>query len=270
MSTQVSLIALSLRLAVAFSAFLLPNSPHAAGTSLIESVLTGDFSSIQLNELRPTTTERSEKSRLAGPAVVGPVEAVDLVSNQIFVAGQKVDMTGADIDSYSVGDYVAIAGVVTPTGISQTKITPLPIAYIYGASLSYIEGYVAKSNTATATAKIGDATVDFSAVLSKSPNASTRAMNGAYVRVVGIQSLPGLITSADLDVVDLSLRNDFAIRSSTKSIIGGDRSAKAIIGGDRSAKAIIGSDRSAKTIIGGDRSAKALNGGDSSGNRQPQ
>lgn len=268
MPTRLQLASM-MRFVVACAIVFLPDLGRSA-TLISTAFLAKDFSSIQLDEIQSSTIVIGEHSRLTKLAAVGPIERIDLSANRIVVAGQSIDMTALNIDNYKPGDLVAIGGIVSTSGIAEATIELVPAPYIYGSTLSYVEGFVTTSDSSTATAKIGDLIINFSMALSKSLGSASDVAQNSYVRVVGIQVSNQQIIGADLQVLPLDYRQSKAQDASateatrtiyvasrgTKGIIGSDRSTKAIIGGDRSTKAIIGGDRSAKAIIGGDRSAK--------------
>ena len=264
MSTQMAPSIAIFQLVVACAAVGLPSLGHAQTASSEEAILKGAFSSIHLADIPSLTTAVDPYSRHAQRAAVGPIEKVDLVENRISVAGQNVDMTGLMIDRYKIGDFVSISGIVNEAGVLEAEIQLLPSTYVYGASLSYVEGFVKNADELIATVTVGAITIDYSAALSRSPELAIGIVERTYVRVVGIQSSTGLLIGADLQIVPTTTYDRDKTSSSTlrtSSIVGGDHSTKATLGGDRSVKAIIGGDRSAKAILGGDRTVKAITAG---------
>ena len=90
-----------------------------------------------------------------------------------------VDQSSLDVN---VGDYVMAASV---TGETLDLLLPAGSAYVPGESEVWILGTVAEANNAQAIVSIGNASVDYSVLLSDSPNMSLAI--GDVVEVSGIR-----------------------------------------------------------------------------------
>jgi hypothetical protein len=166
----------------------------------------------------------------AAPAIVGVVEGRDTASGTIRVSGQTVAVNGnaQALNRFADGAYIRVDGQVTEVGIIATKITNLSSAYVPGASLLFVSGFVATVDVSTAQVKVGDATVDLAPTLYKEQRIPG---TGEFIQLIATQPNPN----------GTMVANDFLSSATINAIIGGDRQ-NAIIGGDRQ-DAIIGGDR---------------------------
>jgi hypothetical protein len=114
----------------------------------------------------------------------GPVEEV--LDNGYVVLGQFVaTLNEAALLTLSVGDVVAVFGLVSEHGLVSDQIVKLQEASIDGSSLVFVAGIVDAVNTAVGEFAIGELTVKIG---SAGANPETfEIQSGQYVEVVGLR-----------------------------------------------------------------------------------
>jgi hypothetical protein len=220
--------------------------------------------------------------------VLGVVESTSQTTASVTVSGQTVrlatntKLTSESGGSLAKGALVAVYGAINADGtISASKVNVLAGQYVAGSTTLYVRGVVKSVNTALATAKVGNLSVDFSSSLA---SGSSSIVAGSVAEFSGLQtssstlyaSKSGTVGGDSAKMVSAGIVGGDSGKMVSAGIVGGD-SAKmvsaGIVGGDSGkmvSAGIVGGDSVKMVsagIVGGD-SAKMVSagivGGDSS------
>jgi hypothetical protein len=115
---------------------------------------------------------------------MGPVESTspngDLT--RLVILGQAFDILAADSAAFAVGDYV-VAGTGSEKGASV--VYHVGSVYVAGISVVRLKGPARAVDPTQGTAWVGDATIDYTALLSTAPDAAPDVND--YFSVTGTQ-----------------------------------------------------------------------------------
>jgi len=157
---------------------------------------------------------RSQHLSASELVAIGTVDALDLSTNTLTVAGQSavISETTQLIDALSgtsslfnanakrsldIGDHVAIAGDITGPGKSVARFVVLmATAAAPGTSLIYVRGVIEKTDLLRKGLVIGNLAIDFNVI--GNPSERDNLANGDIIEAIGYSAGSGQFTATDL------------------------------------------------------------------------
>jgi hypothetical protein len=162
---------------------------------------------------------------------LGPVEAVernsDTGTTQITVLGQTFVSDLEEVGA-AVGDYVLAA---SRENGELAVLVSAGESYVPGSSAVWVIGTVDGVTAPIAQFSVGEATFDYSSLLSLDPSLSLEA--GDIVDFYGIQPVPGGSVILGIHGSDSQLRGIHGSDSRVRGIHGSDNRVRGIHGSDR-------------------------------------
>src|SRR5580698_9306000 len=158
--------------------------------------------------------------------VIGPVEAVDLVSHTATVLGQRFLISNTE--ALVVGNAASVYGVPRADGTIQVSAVRDQGLYTAGATQVFLSGLVQKSEASIGSAVVNGIKIDLTGAMA---DGQISPALGARMAISGTQPVRGGVVLA-------------------AGIIGSGAAANGIIGSGAAANGIIGSGAAANGIIG--------------------
>ena len=138
------------------------------------------------------------KDDVFGPAISGPVEAIDRDGGKITVLGIPVRIssatrfTSADVSSLQLGDWVFVSGMSSEYGVSASTIHASSKIFVPGVSQVFVSGPVTEIMPDIGTVRIGAATINTVGV------ELDRIKAGDFVEVSGYQAQPHQVITPEV------------------------------------------------------------------------
>jgi len=138
------------------------------------------------------------KDAVFGPAISGPVEAIDQEGASVTVLGIPVRtnsstrFTSADLSSLQLGDWVFVTGISSQDGVHASALHRSSEVFVPGVSEVFVSGPVTEVMDDIGAVKIGGASVDAIGMN------LDRVQVGDFVEISGSQSQPRQAITPDV------------------------------------------------------------------------
>lgn len=131
---------------------------------------------------------------VANEVLRGPVDAVDPERSAITIAGQRVSIEGKTLAHVTSRDQVSVLTETTDHGL-RLHLVNCEAPYVPGSSRIVVTGQITALAEGVALASVGELWVDFTSLLSASPELTLNV--GESVVFTGVQPEPGGLLLAD-------------------------------------------------------------------------